>query len=140
MTTSLAMGQVEWKETTTSIAKRTNALVSINGSYFIVTCTNDSELIQFKSIYGKETPKDNGTEVILDQSGKVIELTNLRGHEITKTSSVIAGTGEASDWVNEHAKIGMELTNDTNVLKNGKPLLFNNQTHDLTLPIKKGKI
>ena len=217
VTTSLAMDQIEGRETTTSIAKRTNALASINGGYFVttnkdgtpgdlagisilngeliseaisnrsgfilsdkkasisnvstslnvqssdgsvreldglnrtiqlirncgeselnsqnqspmhdVTCSDDSELIQYKTIYGKETPNGIGTEVILDQDGKVIALTNSRGHEIPNIGSVIAGTGEAADWLKEHAEIGMKLTIETNILSNGKPLLLNSQTH-----------
>lgn len=217
MTTTLAMDQVEGKETITSIAKRTNVLASINGGYFVmtnkdgtpgdlagisvlngelvseairnrsgfilsekkasisnvstsltvqssdgsvreldglnrtiglirncgefeldsqngnpmhdVTCSDDSELIQYNPIYGKDTPKGNGVEVVLDQNGRVTELIHSRGQEIPETGSIIAGTGEAADWLKEHAKIGMPLTIDKNVLSNGKPLSLNSQTH-----------
>lgn len=217
MSTSLAMDQIIGKETVSSMSQRTNSLVSINGSYFIVndkdgtpgdiagisvlrgeliseainnrsgfilsgnkaaistlstplsvqssdgafreldglnrsiglirncgklgsdirislpmhdiTCTDDSELIQYENIYGKITPTGEGTEVILDENGQVIELNNARGHVIPEKGTVIAGSGEAGDWLKEHASVGMKLKVRKEILSNHKTISLNSQTN-----------
>ncbi|MCP3739906.1 phosphodiester glycosidase family protein [Rossellomorea sp. BNER] len=107
-----------------------------------VTCTDHSELIQYKSIYGSETPKGKGLEVVLSEAGEVVEVRDQRGGKIPATGSVIAGTGEATEWLKEHAQKGMKLyvqtrllsdkgrislTEQTNVINGGPRLLENNK-------------
>ncbi|KZE66117.1 hypothetical protein AWM68_07005 [Fictibacillus phosphorivorans] len=60
------------------------------------TCTDASELIQYTSKFGPSTPKGEGAEAVIDNTGKVIEIRNSRGGSIPLGSTVIAGTGESA--------------------------------------------
>src|SRR6266545_215510 len=46
------------------------------------TCTDPDELIAFDSAYGMRTPSGPGAEVVLDRSGRVIDIRSARGGTI----------------------------------------------------------
>ncbi|USK61633.1 phosphodiester glycosidase family protein [Peribacillus asahii] len=214
MTASLALDTVQGRETVSSIAKRMNSLVTINGGYFImhkhagtpgdligisvvggelnseainnrsafvlggrstaaiapvstslyiqsskgavrtidglnrtigkirgcggrfdqqlrhnITCTNHNELVQYRPIYGTRTPVGKGTEVVLDSKGTAIKIRNSRGQAIPANGSIIAGIGEAAEWLKKHAVIGEKLMISTKVMSNQIPISLTKETH-----------
>ena len=74
------------------------------------TCTDDSELIRYSAIFGPATPSGPGAEAALDGEGNVLELRDARGGPIPFGGSVLAGTGDAADWLRAHARPGARLT------------------------------
>ncbi|PTX64369.1 sporulation related protein [Melghirimyces profundicolus] len=79
------------------------------------TCTDDSELIRFTSAFGDQTPGGEGTEAVLDASGRVLEIRTDRGGPIPEKGSVLAATGEARGWLQQYARPGTRLTFETRV-------------------------
>ncbi|WP_085506186.1 phosphodiester glycosidase family protein [Thalassobacillus devorans] len=110
-----------------------------------VTCTDDSELILFKPIFGENTPAGEGLEVVLDPDGEVWEVRSQGGH-IPVDGAVLAATGSHAEWLREHAQPGTKLdvkesllvdeeasTDDAiNSIVNGGPRLIENG--ELTIP------
>ncbi|MFG6119292.1 phosphodiester glycosidase family protein [Thalassobacillus sp. B23F22_16] len=110
-----------------------------------VTCTDDSELILFKPVFGNETPAGDGLEVVLDPDGEVWEIRKQGGH-IPIDGAVLAATGSHAEWLREHAQPrskldveesllvdGEESTDDAiNSFVNGGPRLIENG--ELTIP------
>ncbi|SEA77380.1 Sporulation related domain-containing protein [Thalassobacillus cyri] len=104
-----------------------------------VTCTDDSELILYKPVFGGETPAGDGLEVVLDTDGQVIEVRD-RGGAIPENGTVIAGTGEEIAWLEAHAQPGMTVdvtetlvvdgekvaTDEVESVVNGGPRLIEN--------------
>ena len=86
------------------------------------TCTDSSELIQFTPAFGQTSEPSEGTSVVLDTSGQVIELQNQCGGQIPGNGSVLCGTGDAADWLLAHAQPGAKIDINTNVLANGEAL------------------
>ncbi|MBD1381822.1 phosphodiester glycosidase family protein [Metabacillus arenae] len=86
------------------------------------TCKDDSELIQFTRAFGEKTEVGDGVEVVLNESGDVIELRNNRGGEIPSKGSVLAGTKEAAQWLSDHAQEGMNIQVKSKIKADGKPL------------------
>ena len=70
------------------------------------TCTDESELIQFTPKFGTATEPGAGAEAVLDADGEVTELREARGGPIPPEGTVLSGTGEAADWLREHAQPG----------------------------------
>jgi hypothetical protein len=87
------------------------------------TCTDGSELIQFTPIFGASTEPGDGAEAALDSSGRVTELRESRGGAIPQNGSVLAGTGEAADWLRAHAQPGERIRVTTNISTDGGRLL-----------------
>jgi hypothetical protein len=73
------------------------------------TCTDESELIRYAPIFGAATPNGSGVEAALDGQGTVTELRGARGGPIPAGGSVLAGTGEAAEWLHAHARPGTRL-------------------------------
>ncbi|MFY4775197.1 phosphodiester glycosidase family protein [Metabacillus sp. RGM 3146] len=92
------------------------------------TCTDESELIQYTSLYGESSDSGEGAEAVLDASGKVIQSRGSRGGTIPKEGSVLAGTGEAAAWLHKHAKVGMKISVKKNITADGKRLNFKDST------------
>jgi hypothetical protein len=86
------------------------------------TCTDPSELIQFTSLFGTTTAAGEGAEAVLDASGRVVDFREGRGGTIPPGGSVLAGTGEAADWLRAHAAIGTKVAAKTTISADGAPL------------------
>ncbi|WP_083413145.1 phosphodiester glycosidase family protein [Bacillus massilinigeriensis] len=86
------------------------------------TCKDDSELVHFSPIFGKRTDAGEGVEAVLNEYGEVVELRKQRGVTIPKNGSVLSGTGEAAQWLELHAQVGMKLTVKNEVFADGEPL------------------
>ena len=74
-----------------------------------VTCTDPSELIRFTPVFGAATEMGEGAEAVLDASGRVSALRETRGGPIPAGGSVLAGTGDAADWLRAHARPGRRV-------------------------------
>ncbi|MBA5760912.1 phosphodiester glycosidase family protein [Vibrio sp. 404] len=79
-------------------------------------CTDDSEIIVYNSAYGSQTPKGEGSEIILDAAGKVVAINPSRGSQITSEHQYIQLSGEATLSV----KLGDTVTIESKVLVDGK--------------------
>jgi hypothetical protein len=86
------------------------------------TCTDDSELIQFLPIFGATTVPGVGVEAVLNASGVVTELRETRGGAIPSNGSVLAGTGEAAEWLRAHAQPGATIQVAVDISAEGAPL------------------
>lgn len=84
------------------------------------TCKDESELIQYTSVFGEKTESGNGVEVVVNHAGKVVEIRNHRGGDIPSSGSVLAGTGEAAEWLREHAQQGMKIQVKSEIVGDGK--------------------
>ncbi len=85
------------------------------------TCTDSSELIQFTPAFGQTTEPGEGVEVVLDRSRQVVDL-RPRGGQIPSDGSVLAGTGDAAEWLQTYAQLGTRLNLKTRVLADGEKL------------------
>ena len=86
------------------------------------TCTDASELIHFTPIFGAQTEPGEGTEAVLDSTGRVVEFRETRGGPIPSGGSVLSGTGEGAAWLRAHAQPGARVDVRTNVNSEGAPL------------------
>ncbi|MFU2014964.1 phosphodiester glycosidase family protein [Peribacillus butanolivorans] len=86
------------------------------------TCTDSGELIQFTSSFGAKTEPGDGVEVNLNSKGEVTEVRKSRGSFIPLKGSVLAGTGDAANWLLAHAKLGAKLKVNTRILADKQPL------------------
>ncbi|WP_160118418.1 phosphodiester glycosidase family protein [Bacillus sp. V59.32b] len=86
------------------------------------TCTDSGELIQFTSVFGSNTEPGDGLEVVLNSAGKVTEVRNSRGGPIPSEGSVLAGTGDVSEWLLAHGKKGTKIKVNTKILADEQPL------------------
>ncbi|CAM3566893.1 phosphodiester glycosidase family protein [Aeromicrobium ponti] len=86
------------------------------------TCKDESELIHFSPVFGNKTEAGDGVEAVLDKTGEVIELRTQRGGEIPREGSVLAGTGEAAQWLEAHAQVGKKIQVKNEVSADGQPL------------------
>ncbi len=89
-----------------------------------VTCTDPSELIRSTSIFGAATPPGDGAEAVLDAFGTVTALREPRGGPIPAGGSVLAGTGDAADWLRAHARPGSRPLITTTVTTERGPLVL----------------
>lgn len=74
-----------------------------------VTCTDPSELIRLAPVFGAATETGAGTEAVLDAFGRVTALREPRGGLIPPGGSVLAGTGDAAEWLAAHARPGSRM-------------------------------
>ncbi|USK38671.1 phosphodiester glycosidase family protein [Cytobacillus firmus] len=88
------------------------------------TCRDGSELIHFTPDFGNQTEAGDGTEAVLNASGDVIELRRQPGGEIPSDGSVLAGTGEAAQWLEVHAQAGMKIQVKNEVRADEEPMPF----------------
>jgi exopolysaccharide biosynthesis protein len=73
------------------------------------TCTDSSELIQYTSLFGTETPSGDGTEAVINSQGMVTEIKETRGGTIPDGSTVLAGTTDAARWIQDHLQKGEKV-------------------------------
>ncbi len=92
------------------------------------TCKDESELIQYTSVFGKKTESGDGMEVVVNHAGVVAEIRNKRGGDIPSSSSVLAGTGEAAEWLRDHARQGMKIQVKSKIIGDGKQLKLDQTT------------
>ncbi|MFJ7729080.1 phosphodiester glycosidase family protein [Neobacillus sp. NPDC097160] len=93
------------------------------------TCKDDSELIQFTPEFGGKTESGIGVEAVINDAGVVTDVRNERGTEIPENGYVLAATGDAADWLNSHAKIGMKIQINSELLADGKPVKLDSTTN-----------
>jgi Phosphodiester glycosidase/SPOR domain len=108
------------------------------------TCTDAGELIRYTRAFGTTTPSGPGAEAVLSPTGRVLELRPARGGAIPPGASVLAGTGDAAAWLQEHARPGLRLETWSTVrgehgplqriraLINGGPRLLRGGRADIT--------
>lgn len=88
------------------------------------TCKDENELIHFTPDFGNQTEAGDGIEAVLSESGDVTELRKQLGGEIPRDGSVLAGTGEAAQWLEAHAQEGMKIQVKNEVTADGEPMPF----------------
>jgi len=86
------------------------------------TCTDESELVRYTRIFGEVAPGGPGAEAVLDGDGTVLELREARGGAIPADGSVLAGTGDAAEWLRLHAQPGADLEVATELRTETGPL------------------
>jgi hypothetical protein len=87
-----------------------------------VSCTDPSELIRFTPVFGAATEMGEGAEAVLDASGRATALRATRGGPVPPGGSVLAGTGDAADWLRAHAQPGSRLAVTTTLHTERGPL------------------
>lgn len=85
-------------------------------------CTDESELVLFTPQFGQVTVAGDGFEVALDATGTVVERRERRGGEIPRDGSVVSGTGEGADWLEQHATINSPLAVEAQLIADGEVL------------------
>lgn len=86
-----------------------------------LTCTDDSELIQYLPRFGAATPAVAGVEAVLDETDTVVAL-RAPGGPVPTAGSVLVGTGEAADWLTANAVPGERIQVDVDVFADGQAL------------------
>ncbi|MGY0488800.1 phosphodiester glycosidase family protein [Streptomyces sp. WG-D5] len=74
------------------------------------TCTDPDELVAFTPEFGKETPKGEGAEAVLDRTGRVVEVRSPRGGALPAGGRSVQATGAYADRLTALAKVGRPLT------------------------------
>jgi SPOR domain len=86
------------------------------------TCTDASELILFTPIFGTSTDSGEGAEAVLNASGRVVEVRDVRGGPIPDHGSVLSGTGDGARWLRAHARPGTKVRIKSNFSTDSAPL------------------
>ncbi|MCM3595096.1 phosphodiester glycosidase family protein [Metabacillus idriensis] len=73
------------------------------------TCTDSSELIQYSSHFGTNTPSGAGAEAVINSKGIVTEIRDVRGGKIPEGSTVLSGTAENAQWIQAHLEDGEKV-------------------------------
>src|SRR6266508_5037385 len=73
------------------------------------TCTDPDELIAFDAAYGVQTPSGPGAEVILDSSGRVVDIRSPRGGTVPAGGRTVQATGAQVGALLAVAHPGREL-------------------------------
>ncbi|UAL53444.1 phosphodiester glycosidase family protein [Metabacillus dongyingensis] len=73
------------------------------------TCTDASELIQYSSHFGTNTPSGDGAEAVINSKGIVTEIKDARGGKIPEGSTVLSGTSENARWIHDHLQAGEKV-------------------------------
>ena len=87
-----------------------------------VTCTDPTELIRIRPVFGAATEPGPGTEAVLDAGGRVTALRESRGGPVPPGGSVLSGTGDAADWLRAHARPGSRLRVRSTVRRGTAPV------------------
>ncbi|MFI5664314.1 phosphodiester glycosidase family protein [Streptomyces sp. NPDC051684] len=73
------------------------------------TCTDPDELIAFTPEFGKQTPKGEGVEAVLDRTGRVVEVRTPRGGALPAGGRSVQATGAYAARLTALAKTGQHL-------------------------------
>ncbi|WP_214417318.1 phosphodiester glycosidase family protein [Sphaerisporangium fuscum] len=81
------------------------------------------ELVLYTEEFGAKTPADDGSEAVLDASGKVLEL-RAAGGKVARGTRVLHGTGTMAEWIASQAIEGSTVKIDTKVIdtRSGKTI------------------
>jgi hypothetical protein len=111
-----------------------------------VTCTDDSELVEFTPEFGSSTPSGVGREIVMDSRHVVSSASVTRGRALAAGSTSLQGIGAAADalalvHVGDRLELRSRLVDavgqtqatpgDTTVV-NGGPLLLRDGREDIT--------
>ncbi|WP_150238533.1 phosphodiester glycosidase family protein [Nocardiopsis quinghaiensis] len=80
-----------------------------------VTCLLDSELVLFTDAFRGSTPETDGTEAVVDATGKVVSL-GTPGTRVPSGGYALQGKGEEALWLEEHARVGASFGVDVQVI------------------------
>ncbi|NJP49800.1 sporulation domain-containing protein [Streptomyces sp. SBST2-5] len=78
-----------------------------------VTCTNPDQLVAFTADFGASTPQGPGTEAVLDERGRVVELRTPRGGPLPPGGSSVQATGRYAADLTALARPGERLRIET---------------------------
>jgi hypothetical protein len=84
-----------------------------------ITCTDASEVIRYDGFWGSATPAGPGFEAVLDGSGRVTAVREVRGGPVPVGGTVLAGTGDGADWLRAHAYVGQRVAARIRVVRGG---------------------
>lgn len=84
-------------------------------------CTNDNEVILYNQHYGPKTPNVSATEIIIDETGKVLKISNQTSTEINPNYQYLQLTGKSNLPIN----VGDNITIDSKVWVEGKEIKLN---------------
>ncbi|MCX5536117.1 phosphodiester glycosidase family protein [Streptomyces sp. NBC_00006] len=73
------------------------------------TCTDPDELVAFTPEFGKQTPKGDGAEAVLDRAGRVVEVRSSRGGALPAGGRSVQATGAYAAQLTALARIGQPL-------------------------------
>ena len=79
-------------------------------------CEDSSEVIVYNAQYGAQTPKGEGTEIVIADSGKVASINHTRGSEIKAGYQYIQLTGDSQ----LDLKVNQQVAVETHVKIDGK--------------------
>ncbi|MFI6951471.1 phosphodiester glycosidase family protein [Streptomyces sp. NPDC050422] len=74
-----------------------------------VTCADHDELVAFTPDYGRQTPRGDGIEAVLDSRGRVLELRSPRGGPLPDGGSSVQATGSRVAELTALAQAGQPL-------------------------------
>ncbi|MFV0574310.1 MAG: phosphodiester glycosidase family protein [Vibrio sp.] len=79
-------------------------------------CNDEDEIIVYNQFYGKNTPSGDGTEIVVDSKGQVIETRNVRGTQIEPGMMYIQSTGKHALEIKKSDKVVL----DSSILIDGQ--------------------
>ena len=87
------------------------------------TCTDPDELIAFDSAYGARTPSGPGAEVVVNRSGRVIDIRPVRGGTVPAGGRTVQATGAKVGALLAVARLGRGLVvRATLIDDHGRPM------------------
>ncbi|GGY97450.1 phosphodiester glycosidase family protein [Streptomyces poonensis] len=73
-----------------------------------VTCRTPNDLVLFTDKFGASLPTGTGSQVVLDDAGRVVSV-GERGGTVPADGTVLQGIGSAADWLTAHARTGQRI-------------------------------
>lgn len=86
-----------------------------------VTCTDQSELIEFDPQFGTSSPSGTGYEVVLNQDNQVVQTSSHRGSLIPDGGHVLSATGSKAEWLKQNIHEGDIINLNHQVMIDGMP-------------------
>ncbi|MDQ6920097.1 MAG: phosphodiester glycosidase family protein [Candidatus Dormibacteraeota bacterium] len=94
-----------------------------------ITCTNPNEIVVFDGAFGTTAPTGTGVTAVLDEHGRVSQLTETRGGTIPAGGELLEGVGTGADWLRTNARLGMHLKIAERVTADQRPLPLRPDTY-----------